>query len=252
MRNRTDLIDAARAGNLQMVQFLLADGEKARIDQRDEDSGNTALMVAASYGYAQIVSVLLEAGAAIDLQNNYGHTALSMAANIVDRHLLMEDRHRLPENYVQTVDVLLKAKPIIDLRVGCDSQTALISSVDLSRKREARIIINESDKTIVRMLLAAGAQVNVKDNWGDTALTCAKGLVFEGIIIRHLREKKKMESAKAEEFVGPKEKSVESTREAVAKPLTSSSQTQFYYRPDSRFLLTFEDSEAKKGLKYLK
>ena len=63
--------------NDKVVRLLLEHG--AEVDAKNE-SGETALMVAASNGYEKNVTLLLEHGADADLRNADGKTARELAA----------------------------------------------------------------------------------------------------------------------------------------------------------------------------
>lgn len=72
------LIRAARSGDVKQVQALLAQGANANASDRD---GTTALMFAAQQGYTEIVKVLCDRGADLNLRRKlYGITALMLAA----------------------------------------------------------------------------------------------------------------------------------------------------------------------------
>ena len=73
----TALTAAAEAGDVDLVQKLLADG--ADVHSQDND-GWTALMSATAAGHRKIVELLLEAGADVNAQTNFGLTALMSAA----------------------------------------------------------------------------------------------------------------------------------------------------------------------------
>lgn len=73
-------------GNLELIKLLVENG--ANINYIDK-MGNTALMHAAWYGKEDIVTYLISKGARLDVYNNDGKTALTIAkegdyANIVD------------------------------------------------------------------------------------------------------------------------------------------------------------------------
>ena len=69
-------LDAARTGNTEALQQLLAQG--VAINTRDAN-GNTALTVAVRQRQAPIVRALLEMGADTRLTNREGLTALQLA-----------------------------------------------------------------------------------------------------------------------------------------------------------------------------
>jgi len=76
--NQTCIIDAARAGHLNMVELLLAKG--ANVNTEMPHIRDTALHKASRLGYAQIVEVLLANGAQVNKVNNISETALHMAS----------------------------------------------------------------------------------------------------------------------------------------------------------------------------
>lgn len=71
---KTYLFDAARAGDVELLRELIARG--IEVDARDQ-SGSTALILAAYHGKADAVQALLAAGAAPNLSDSArGNTAL--------------------------------------------------------------------------------------------------------------------------------------------------------------------------------
>ncbi len=78
---RDDWRKAAIDGDHGTVVRLLAEG--ADVDARDR-YGQTALMLAAKHGRAEVARVLLEHGAGLDVTAKYGLSALMLAA--VNRH----------------------------------------------------------------------------------------------------------------------------------------------------------------------
>ncbi len=74
---RTALIEAVQKGHKDVVQILLERGAAA--DIQEKYSGNTALIYAARLGYQDIVKILLAYGARVDCRNSSGKTALDMA-----------------------------------------------------------------------------------------------------------------------------------------------------------------------------
>ena len=67
---------SSRHDNLEIVKLLCENG--ANINLQDKD-GFSALMIATDKGYLEIVKFLLENGANINLQDNNGNSALSIA-----------------------------------------------------------------------------------------------------------------------------------------------------------------------------
>jgi len=76
--NQTSIIDAARAGHLNVVELLLIKG--ANVNTEMPNIRETALHKASRRGYAQIVEVLLANGAHVNKVNHNSETALHMAS----------------------------------------------------------------------------------------------------------------------------------------------------------------------------
>ena len=68
---------AAREGNLDIVQYLLARG--ANLESQHTESGSTPLIYAAANNHTQVMRYLIESGANIDATNDHGQTALFYA-----------------------------------------------------------------------------------------------------------------------------------------------------------------------------
>ncbi|MBN2774260.1 MAG: ankyrin repeat domain-containing protein [Prolixibacteraceae bacterium] len=73
-----DIQAAIVSGNLDIVKQHIAAGTD--INKKDQMSGTTPLITAATFGKTDIVKVLLDANANPDLKNNEGSTALHAAA----------------------------------------------------------------------------------------------------------------------------------------------------------------------------
>ena len=150
-RNRliggTALTEAASSGDIVLVRHLLAAG--ADLDARSY-YGNTALMVAARRGHADIVDLLL-AQPGIDINaksGRYSLTALAAAAQ---------------NGHAAVVRQLLAAGADVDAKTY-NGATALIWAAA------------GGQAAMVRQLLAAGADLDARDNYGNTALEIAEVL----------------------------------------------------------------------------
>jgi len=73
------LVNASLVGDTNAVFMLAKDG--ANINWRSKQTGKTALIVAASYGKAEVVNILLRLGADINIKDNLGKTAGDYAAS---------------------------------------------------------------------------------------------------------------------------------------------------------------------------
>ncbi len=137
--------DAARAGDLDRVRTLLADGEDANAAHGD---GMSALHWAAERGDAGLVEVLLEGGAKVDAATRIGsHTPLHVAASA---------------GRARVVTMLLEA--------GASATTA----VTTSGATPLHLAADAGSVESIDALVAHGADVNAKEKtWGQTPLILA-------------------------------------------------------------------------------
>ena len=138
-----DLSTTLRNGNSAAARALLA--EHADANDADAD-GTTALHWAVHHGDAELVAMLLDAGAKVDARNRYGVPPLHLAA----------------ENGDAVLTALL-------LDRGADANTALPEG-ETALMTAART----GDTATLDALIAHGARVNDVENWkGQTALMWA-------------------------------------------------------------------------------
>ena len=117
---------AAAKGKLSVAQEVLRRGAKIDLRSRSlEGAGNTALMVAARAGRHELVKVLMERKADLDLQNFEGATALIFAAGNAER---------------ECVRLLLEGKANADLRHK-DGRTALQTAQGNRHSKTAELIL---------------------------------------------------------------------------------------------------------------
>ena len=72
------LIYSSKNGDLDIVKLLLKSGADVN---RQNNSGNTALVLASNSGHDKTVKMLVAAGADVNIQNLNGTTALMLAAH---------------------------------------------------------------------------------------------------------------------------------------------------------------------------
>ncbi len=138
--NEKSFLSAAAANDVIAVNGFLTAGMDANV--KDED-GVTALITAASHGNPEIVNALIKGGADVNAKDNFGYTAILRA---------------IQNEHDEIADALL-AQPKLDVNAqGVNSPTVLMSYV--WRERE----------DAVRNLLERGAEPNLHDQDGDTAL----------------------------------------------------------------------------------
>jgi ankyrin repeat protein len=141
------LYEAASNGQLAVVRFLLDSG----IDPNDRSAEwvLTALHSAARNGHKAVVELLLESGANVNAQAGHGHTALHMA--VQGEHIFV-------------LETLLASKPDLDpvTNGGTFDIDAGLTPLALAARRESL--------PMVKALLDAGANINLRSPYGSTAL----------------------------------------------------------------------------------
>ena len=139
------LVAACKSGDDSLVLSLINSGVNVNCLVDFFNGEWSPLMRASAEGHTEIVKVLLERGAQVDLQNNVGLTALMMASD---------------SGCTEIVKVLLERGAQVDLpdNVGW---TALMMASD------------SGCTDIVKLLLERGAQVDLQNNDGRTALMWA-------------------------------------------------------------------------------
>ena len=127
-RNLTMLMAASHEGHYKIVKKLLENGASEGINMQDK-CGWSALMFAAFTGFSiEVVQLLLQHGADVDLANDDGRTALFMASE---------------KGYVEIVKILLKNNTNIMHR---DMHTK--SAVELGVATRARWLPPKFDASI--------------------------------------------------------------------------------------------------------
>lgn len=116
-----------------------------------DNSGNTAMHYAVSHGNFDVVSVLLDSKVcSVDVTNTAGYTSVMLVSLA---HIGTETHRHVVRRLFHLADV--------NSRATQHGQTALMLAVSHGRL------------DTVRLLLEAGADVNIQDEDGSTALMCA-------------------------------------------------------------------------------
>jgi hypothetical protein len=158
----TALMIAAYIGSLEMLQLILQFG--ADPDQRNKNGG-TALMNAASTGHKDVVLELVSAAAAPFLDNNKGKTALDMAEH---------SGHR------ECAELLMMC--MLDTELGNEGDA---EDVYWSERQESMELLDAAESgqmDRVESLLDYGEDVDSCDAGGTTALVCASGNGHDDIV----------------------------------------------------------------------
>jgi ankyrin repeat protein len=186
----TRLIEAARSGEVETVEELLDQG--AGVDARD--SNDATALVAAAYGnHVEVARRLVDAGADVNAQDVTGQSAYLIATSEVGADVslleltlaagadveakdsyngtgLIRAAHR---GYVEIVRRLLGAGTEID-HVNRLGWTALLEAIILGDG-------GEEHTGVVRLLVDAGADVDLADGDGVTPLEHARRSGYSAI-----------------------------------------------------------------------
>ena len=147
-----DLITAAGRGDLSAVNALLKAGADVNDDKNTASGPTTALMEASSNGHLEVVQALLAAKADV----NAGSIPALYYATAVGN--------------LDMVRVLLAAKPDLDWRDPIVGTTTLMLTLAPHSSVLRNQLTSSGRWDIARLLVEAGANVNVMTNAGVTAL----------------------------------------------------------------------------------
>jgi ankyrin repeat protein len=166
------MIAAAHDGNSGTVKFLIEKG--ADVSARDQ-AKNSALIEAADANDTDSVRVLLAQGADRDAMNSFGDTALMYAS---------------AHGNIQTMKLLLAKGADVNLADAPESARVKNGPIALGSLTPLLLAATNAGAPAVRLLLDAGAKVNVQDVRGMTPLMLAIGTDRPDIgVIRMLLEK---------------------------------------------------------------
>lgn len=187
------LCQAAEAGDVAKIRAAIAQ-DKRRVNALQEDTNRTYLMCAAIKGRTQVVRVLLERGARVGIKASTGRTALMLAVTSGHREtaqLLLDHKAKINDedhndytvlslaamgSDVEMARLLLDRGANVNMRGTKYKGTALMQATQGWLKSGAQNADGrkyEGSAEIVELLLARGADVNLADADGGTALMCA-------------------------------------------------------------------------------
>jgi ankyrin repeat protein len=150
-----ELVAAAKANNAPLVRDLIARGADVNAKDAIQDS---AFLYAGAEGFNEVLRLTLAAGADVTSTNRYGGTALIPASE---------------HGHVETVQLLIAAGVPVNH----------VNNLGWTAMQEA-ILLNDGgprQQEVVRLLLAAGADPDIRDPEGRTALQNAERLGFAEI-----------------------------------------------------------------------
>ena len=154
------LFSAIESQSSEMVQLLLDHGGTAQVNPT-ADGETSALMLASYHGNIEIVKMLLEKGAKVNIQNEKKVSALILAAD---------------QGNVEVLKQLLEIGADVNLK-GEGGSTALLSAL----LPKQHFVSQQTKVEMVKLLLNHDADVKVRDGL-HTALSCAIAMKSTEII----------------------------------------------------------------------
>jgi ankyrin repeat protein len=159
---QTALLAVARTGNVKAAQLLLGAG--AQVDARETFGGQTALMWASARRHPEMMQLLIARGADVNarsaVRDYQRHVTAEGRPKSLDSGGLTPLLYAARENCAPCVDVLLRNKADINLPDPDDVSPLLVA-------------IMNANWDLAQQLIAAGADVNQWDIYGEAPLFTA-------------------------------------------------------------------------------
>lgn len=180
----TPLHVAVAQGSVPLARILLSHG--ADLEAPSEDRGTRAIHLATNFGDVDMLTLLLDHGASIEAQDQSGQTALLIAAatnNPQTVQMLLDhgaDHEARESGKGQTPLMRASASGFLDSAVALVEKGAEINAVDnagrspLMLAATANSYNSVGDGSLIEFLVTNGADSDMTDSAGYTALSFAE------------------------------------------------------------------------------
>ncbi|KAJ7458855.1 ankyrin repeat-containing domain protein [Mycena latifolia] len=159
------LTRASRQGSTEIVRLLLQHGADVNVEDEEHRS---ALLAASKWGYPEVVQHLLQAGADVNVEDEEYRSPLQVASKC---------------GYHEVVQLLLQAGADVNAKGG-KYQSSLQklrhrhhnSDVNMANYESAlQVACTNGHTNVVRLLLQAGASMDIEGLWGGPLHTASEG-----------------------------------------------------------------------------
>jgi len=172
----------------QLVLILLKLGVNVNIQDQADENFFPLLMAVAKQDF-EIVEILLNAGADINLFEVYGFTALmSAAANLNENILLLLLKKGAGKINIEAVDTSGNTALMVAAQRGRNKNVKILAAAGANinatnRYGETALIMasREGRKEVVQTLISLGADIHIQDIGGHTAFSIAVLLNEKGV-----------------------------------------------------------------------
>ena len=182
----TPLQEAARCEDIEMIDLLLKYGADLEMPcDTDNMVGRTALSYAVNYLREETAQHLIECGANVNAQSENHDSPLGYACDEhfhSDTAVVWKDGLIVPEIPDDQRDEAKLRLARLLIKHGADvnnrtwsGQTPLIEACNAKHITQAR-------RSLIRLLIDTGAEIDVRDEWGNTAAGFAKAANADDIV----------------------------------------------------------------------
>ena len=175
----TPLIYASRTGMVEIASLLIQNGANLDIRSAGTGNGGTALHLAVSSYHPSIVNLLVNSGANLTIQNNFGKTAIDVAVEKKYEDLVLAfaragasttcDDEPTEDTFIHLARAG-RAQDLLALSCLVDKTLDYLDYVDENGNTAVMNAVISGSLEIASLLIAKNANLDKKNNGGDTAL----------------------------------------------------------------------------------